>query len=97
LIKSAEDDWNIYSKFNTKSLNKKVTEKRKKMKEISNKKLEDAYSAAQNICKEYEKENEIFLKILGFAKNGNYVQIPVIKNNKWIKIGKKNKNAELWI
>lgn len=52
------------------------------MKEISNKKLEDAYSAAQNICKEYEKENEIFLKILGFAKNGNYVQIPVIKNNK---------------
>ena len=49
------------------------------MKEISNKKLEDAYSAAQNICKEYEKENEIFLKILGFAKNGNYVQFPVIK------------------
>ena len=80
LILSGEDDRDIYTKLNSKSKNKKIIEKRLEMEEISNKKLEDAYfQTAQKICKEYDRKNEIFLKVKGFTDKGNYVELPVIK------------------
>ena len=80
LILSGEDDRDIYTKLNSKSKDKKIIEKRLEMEEISNKKLEDAYfQTAQKICKEYDRKNEIFLKVKGFTDKGNYVELPVIK------------------
>ena len=50
------------------------------MEMISNLKIEDVYiNSAQKICKEYDKENQIFLKIKGITDNGSYVEFPVIK------------------
>ena len=80
LILSAEDDRDIYEKISDKRRNKKSQEKRKQMEMISNLKIEDVYiNSAQKICKEYDKENQIFLKIKGITDNGSYVEFPVIK------------------
>jgi hypothetical protein len=50
------------------------------MEKISNLKLEDIYfETAQKICKDYEKDNEIFLKVKGITDDNNYVEFPVIK------------------
>ena len=80
LILSAEDDRDIYEKISDKRRNKKSQEKRKQMEMISNLKIEDLYiNSAKKICKEYDKENQIFLKIKGITDNGSYVEFPVIK------------------
>ena len=51
----------ILNKHHSKSKSKKSIEKRLQMERISNLKLEDVYlNTAQKICKDYEKENEIY-------------------------------------
>lgn len=80
LILSAEDDRDIYVKISSKRKNKSAQEKRLQMEKISNLKLEDIYiNTAQKICKNYEKDNEIFIKVKGITDNGTYVEFPVIK------------------
>ena len=80
LILSAEDDRDIFEKVPSKSKSKKSIEKRLQMERISNLKLEDVYlNTAQKICKDYEKENEIFIKVKGITDDGTYVEFPIIK------------------
>ena len=80
LILSAEDDRDIFEKIPSKSKSKKSIEKRLQMERISNLKLEDVYlNTAQKICKDYEKENEIFIKVKGITDDGTYVEFPIIK------------------
>ena len=50
------------------------------MEKILNLKLEDVYlNTAQNMCKQYERDNEIFLKVKGITDDGTYVEFPIIK------------------
>ncbi len=80
LILSAEDDRDIYEKVPAKKKTKKAIEKRKLMDKILNENLGDVYfNTAKNICNEYQKEKEIFLKVKGIDDNGSYIEIPVIK------------------
>ena len=80
LILSAEDDRNIYEKVPEKKKTKKALEKRKLMDKILNESLGEVYfNTAKNICNEYKKENELFLKVKGIDDNGSYIEIPVIK------------------
>ena len=80
LILSAEDDRDIFEFISLKRKNKKSQLKRLQMEKISNLKLEDIYfETAQKICKDYEKDNEIFLKVKGITDDNNYVEFPVIK------------------
>ena len=80
LILSAEDDRDIFEFISLKRKNKKSQLKRLQMEKISNSKLEDIYfETAQKICKDYEKDNEIFLKVKGITDDNNYVEFPVIK------------------
>lgn len=79
LILSAEDDRDIFEFISSKRKNKKAREKRLLMDKIANLKLEDVYfSSAANICKNYNKENEIFLKVKGMTDTGLYIEFPVI-------------------
>ena len=79
LILSAEDDRDIFELISAKRKNKKAREKRLLMDKIANQKLEDVYfSTAKNICKNYNKENEIFLKVKGMTDTGLYIEFPVI-------------------
>ena len=80
LILSAEDDRNIYEKIPPKKKSKKLQEKRRLMENILNQNIDDVYyNTAKNICNEYEKENELYLKVKGIDKNGTYVEAPIIK------------------
>ena len=81
LILSAEDDRNIYEKINLKQKNKKKLQKIKEENDkIKNSKLEYVYfHTAKSICKNYDKNNDIFLKIMGYSNNGDYIELPVIK------------------
>jgi hypothetical protein len=50
------------------------------MENILNQNIDDVYyNTAKNICNEYEKENELYLKVKGIDKNGTYVEAPIIK------------------
>ncbi len=50
------------------------------MDKILNENLGEVYfNTAKNICNEYQKENELFLKVKGIDDNGSYIEIPVIK------------------
>ena len=80
LILSAEDDRDIFEKIPAKKRSKKAQEKRRLMENILKQNIEDVYySTAKNICNEYKKENELFLKVKGFDCNGTYTEIPIIK------------------
>ena len=79
LILSAEDDRDIFELISPKRKNKKAREKKLLMDKIYNLKVEDVYfDTARNICKNYNKENEIFLKIKGITDTGFYTEFPVI-------------------
>ena len=79
LILSAEDDRDIFELISAKRKNKKSREKKLLMDKIANLKLEDVYfSTATNLCKNYNKENEIFLKVKGMTDTGLYIEFPVI-------------------
>ena len=79
LILSAEDDRSIYEKINIKLFNRRLKKKLEEMDKLKKSKLEDVYfETAQRICKNYDKNNDIFLKIKGFIGN-EYVDLPVIK------------------
>lgn len=83
LILSAEDDSVIYEKINIKRINKRSKIKKEKMDKIKKLKLEDAFfEIAQTKCKNYNKENDVFLKIKGFNNNYDYIHFPTIKINK---------------
>jgi ubiquitin-activating enzyme E1 len=80
LILSAEDDRDIYEKISMKKKSKKAEEKRRLMEKILNQNIDEVYyNTAKSICKEYQKENEIYLKVKGMDDKGNYIEIPVIK------------------
>jgi ubiquitin-activating enzyme E1 len=80
LILSAEDDRDIYEKISAKKKTKKALEKKRLMDNILNQKIGDIYyNTAKNICNEYEKENELFLKVKGIDSNGSYIETPIIK------------------
>jgi ubiquitin-activating enzyme E1 len=80
LILSAEDDRDIYEKISAKKKTKKALEKKRLMDNILNQKIGDVYyNTAKNICDEYEKENELFLKVKGIDSNGSYIETPIIK------------------
>ena len=80
LILSGEDDRDIYEQISPKRKNKKSQIKRLQMEKILNLKLEDVYlNTAQNLCKQYERDNEIFLKVKGITDDGTYVEFPIIK------------------
>ena len=80
LILSAEDDRDIYEKISVKKKTKKALEKKRLMDNILNQNIGDVYyTTAKNICNEYEKENELFLKIKGIDSNGSYIETPTIK------------------
>ena len=79
LILSAEDDRDIFELISPKRKNKKAREKKLLMDKIYNLKVEDVYfDTARNICKNYNKENEIFLKIKGITDTAFYTEFPVI-------------------
>ena len=62
-----------------KRTNAKFEETLKKMEENLNKKIEDVYfDFSQSICKQYNRNNFIFLKIKGFSNKNNYVELPTI-------------------
>ena len=80
LILSAEDDNIIYEKIKIRKISKQLKKKKEKMDKLKDSKLEDIFFRnAQTICKRYDIENDIFLKIKGFSNNGDYVEFPVIK------------------
>ena len=80
LIISAEDDRDIYEKISAKKKTRKALEKKRLMDNILNQNIDEIYySTAKNICKEYKKENQIFLKVKGIDNNGTYIETPVIK------------------
>lgn len=80
LILSAEDDRDIYERISAKKKTKKALEKKRLMDNILNQKIGDIYyNTAKNICNEYEKENELFLKVKGIDSNGSYIETPIIK------------------
>ena len=81
LILSAEDDQCLYKKTKKrKIINKKLEESLGKIEERLNKNIEDVYfDFSQTICKQYNRNNYIFLKIKGFSKNHNYVELPTIQ------------------
>ena len=80
LILSAEDDQCLFKKTKKKKrTNAKFEETLKKMEENLNKKIEDVYfDFSQSICKQYNRNNFIFLKIKGFSNKNNYVELPTI-------------------
>ena len=83
LILSAEDDRKIFEKFRVKKESKLLKMKIKKMEKIKSLKLEDVYfDTSKEICSNYDRDNEIFLKINGFSNNEQYIEFPVmiIKN-----------------
>ena len=50
------------------------------MENVLNQNIDDIYyNTAKNICKEYQKDNDIFLKVKGIDKNGSYIETPIIK------------------
>ena len=80
LIISAEDDRDIYEKISNKKKTKKALEKKRLMENILNQNIDDIYyNTAKNICNEYQKENELFLKVKGIDKDGSYIEAPIIK------------------
>ena len=80
LILSAEDDRDIYEKVSCKKKNKKALEKKRLMENILTQNIDDIYyNTAKNICKEYQKDNDIFLKVKGIDKDGSYIETPIIK------------------
>ena len=80
LILSAEDDRDIYEKVSSKKKNKKALEKKRLMENVLNQNIDDIYyNTAKNICKEYQKDNDIFLKVKGIDKDGSYIETPIIK------------------
>lgn len=79
LILSAEDDRNIYEKINIKKINRRNKKKFEEIELLKKSKLEDIYfETARMICKNYDKNNDVFLKIKGFIES-EYVELPVIK------------------
>jgi ubiquitin-activating enzyme E1 len=80
LILSAEDDRDIYEKISSKKKSKKALEKKRLMDNILSQNIDDVYyKSAKNICNEYEKENELYLKVKGLDSNGSYIETPIIK------------------
>ena len=79
LILSAEDDRIIFQTINKNKFNKKLQNKLDEIERIKKLKIEDIYyETAQKICKNYNRNNDIFLKIKGFFEN-DYIQFPVVK------------------
>ena len=80
LILSAEDDRKIFEKYKDKKKSKLLSLKISKMEKLKNSKLEDIYfDSAKEICKNFDRDNEIFLKIKGFSRDNNYIEFPVIR------------------
>lgn len=80
LILSAEDDRDLYEKISAKKKTKKALEKKRLMDNILEQNIGDVYyNTAKNICNEYKKENEFFLKVKGIDSNGSYIETPIIK------------------
>jgi ubiquitin-activating enzyme E1 len=80
LILSAEDDRDIYEKISSKKKSKKALEKKRLMDNILSQNIDDVYyKSAKNICNEYEKENELYLKVKGLDSNDSYIETPIIK------------------
>ena len=87
LILSAEDDSVIFEKVYVQKFNSKLKNKKKeRMARISKLNVEDAFFETEiATCKNYNKNNDVFLKVKGFSKDGNYVEFPVIKFEKNLK------------
>lgn len=78
LIISAEDERDIFRKKLSKG--KFRSKKEKEMEKLLERNLDEVYfNTAQNICKKYERNNDIFLKVKGLLDNGQFVEFPVIK------------------
>lgn len=84
LILSAEDGRVIFEKVYDQKFSSKLKNKKKeRMDRISKLNVEDAFFETEMAtCKNYNKNNDVFLKIKGFSKDGNYVEFPVIKFEK---------------
>ena len=79
LILSAEDDRKIFEKFRVKKESKLLKMKIKKMEKLKSLKLEDVYfNTSKEICNNYDRDNEIFLKINGFSNDEKYIEFPVM-------------------
>ena len=51
----------------------------KKMEKLKSLKLEDVYfNTSKEICNNYDRDNEIFLKINGFSNDEKYIEFPVM-------------------
>ena len=79
LILSAEDDRQLFERIKVKKKSKLLIKKIKQMEEKKNLQLKDLYfQTSKEICNDYNKNNDIFLKIKDFDNNNNYIEFPVV-------------------